>query len=282
MTQNRGSWYLLTGALIGLMAGIFLSLVVFPVRYTNTDPSSLREKDRRVYRAVIAQAYLAEGDIFRALSRLGLMQEATSPEIIVSQAQNMLAKGESESDARALALMAAAMNAPSLAVTPLAPLTPVVVETTQPSVTDDPSTTETASAPTATRTPGPTSTPRSTQTPLPTAGLPFALEGDPVEVCDPLPGAPLLMVTVLDASGQPVSGVKIEISQTGGGSETFFTGLYPKISRGYADYEMTPGMVYAIRVGDSGQPVSNLFAPACEDDSGNRVYGGLELEFRQP
>jgi hypothetical protein len=285
MTENRGSWYLLTGAILGVVLGIILSSWIIPVRYVDTDPSSLREKDRQAYRVLIARAYLAEGDINRAIARLRLLQESDPADLIVSQAQSMLAKGQSESDARALALLAAAVNAPSMAVTPLPPMTPVAGQTTQPLLTTEtPSTTGTLAVTAATRTPGPTSTPRPTFTPMATVGPPYMLDGEPVVDCDPLPDRPLLKITVLNASNQPVPGVMIEISQSSGGLETFYTGLFPEINSGYADYEMTPGMTYSIRVGETGQPVSNLFAPACEtkNENGERVYGNLELTFIQP
>jgi hypothetical protein len=277
MTEKRGSWYLLTGVIIGLLVGIVLSLWVIPVRYVNTDPSTLREADRQAYRILIAEAYLVEGDTGRALARLGLLKEKYPSEKIIAQAQSMLAIGGSESEARALALLAAAVNEPSLAITPLPQTNPIVVQSPLPVSTATSSTLQ-VTTPAETNTPGPTSTPRPTPTPLATAGPPFAMEGKPLAVCDPLPAQPLLQITVKNAAGQPVPGVKIEISQTGGGVETFYTGLYPAISLGYADYEMLPGTSYTIRVGESGQPVTNLSAPACEGDA----YGSLKLEFQQP
>lgn len=277
MSEKKGSWHLLTGLLLGLLVGVVLSLWVIPVQYVNADPSSLREKDKQVYRIMVAQAYLVEGDVNRALARLALIHEENTSEKIIAQAQSLLAEGGSESQARALALLGAAVNEPALSITPLPPLTPAAVLVTEPPV-EGTEHTGSSTEMVETRTPGPSSTPRPTATLMATAGPPFALQGEAQEVCDPLPEKPLLQVTVLDASDQPVAGVKIEISTTAGGVETFFTGLYPEISRGYADYEMLPGVAYAIRVGDSGQPISNLTAPSCEGG----VYGSLELVFKQP
>lgn len=272
MTEKRGSWYLLTGAVIGLLLGLVLSLWVIPVQYVNTDPSMLREKDRLTYRALIAQAYLAEGDAPRAFARLGLLKEDNQSEKLVAQAQNILGEGGNESQARALALLAAALSNNSLSITPLPPMTPNAVPITQPSVTG------TVTAWVTTSTPGASMTPRPTPTLMATAGPPFVIEGEPQPLCDPLPEKPQLQIVVLNAADEGVPGVKVEISQTDGGIETFYTGLYPEISRGYADYEMIPGVTYAIRVGDSGQPISNLSAPSCEGDA----YGSLELVFKQP
>ena len=266
MTEKRGSWYLLTGVIIGLLVGIVLSKWIIPVAYVNTDPSSLREKDRAAYRSLVAQAFLAEGDANRALARLALLQDEHSSEVIVAQAQNLLAEGGSESAARALALLAAVVSQPSLSITALPPMTPIAVQISEaPATTDVVATESTQSTGQNTNTPGPTSTPRATPTPLATVGSPYALDGEPAAVCDPLPSTPELQITVLDAAGRAVAGVKIEISQAGGGVETFYTGLFPEISRGYADYEMVPGLNYTLRVGESGQPVANLLLPPARE-----------------
>lgn len=278
MTEKRGSWHLLTGAILGFLLGLLISLVAARVPYFNTDPSTLSEKDKAVYRLMVAQAYLVEGDATRAVSRLTLLQDQNPAEILIAQAQGMLANGGSETQARALALLAAAVNQPSLAITPLAPQNPLAVQNPDLAVTFTP-VVALEGTPGATRTPGPSSTPRPTLTPQATAGSPFVLEEEPIKDCDPLPEKPLLQITVLDAADQPVAGVKIEISQPGGGVETFFTGLYPAINRGYADYEMLPGVNYTIRVGDAGQPVTDLSAPDC---SGSQDYGSLWLVFQQP
>ena len=278
MSEKRGSWHLLTGAILGVLLGLLISLVLVQVPYFNTDPSTLSEKDKSTYRLMVAQAYLVEGDSNRAVSRLTLLQDQNPAEILIAQAQGMLADGGSETQAKALALLAAAVNQPSLAITPLAPQNPLVVQNPEPAVTPTPDIAIEGTQG-ATRTPGPTGTPRPILTPQATAGSPFVLEEDPIKKCDPLPDKPLLQITVLDAANQPVAGVKIEISQSGGGVETFFTGLYPAISRGYADYEMLPGVSYTIRVGDAGQPITDLSAPDC---SGGGDYGNLWLVFQQP
>ncbi len=280
MNQKSGSAYLLTGVIIGILLGIVLSLWVIPVQYVNADPSTLSEKDRALYRILISEAYLAEGDAGRAISRVALMGEENASGALIAQAQNMLAESGDEDQARALALLAAAVNEPSLAITPLPQQVPVTVEIgeTLTVPTLDPLASGTAAL--ITGTPGSTSTPRPTLTPMATIGAPYVLLGEPQPVCDPLPQTPLLKITVLNASDQPVAGVKIEISQTSGGLETFFTGLYPEINYGYADYEMLPGVTYSIRVGETGQPVTNLSVPTCGEGGTN--FGSLELIFQQP
>jgi hypothetical protein len=109
------------------------------------------------------------------------------------------------------------------------------------------------------------------------------LSGEPEPLCDPLPAVSLLQVIVVDSSGQAVPGVRVEVSQSAGGIETFYTGLYPEVSLGYADYQMQPDVVYTLRIGESGQPVPNLAAPLCGSDAENKpAYGSLRLIFTQP
>jgi protocatechuate 3,4-dioxygenase beta subunit len=285
MNENRGAWYLLTGVIIGLVLGLILSHWVVTVRYANTDPSTLRDKDRQAYRILVAQAYLADGDINRALSRLALLKDKNPSDLIVAQAQNLLASGGSQSQARALALLAAAVNDPSLSVTPLPQATSaagqvIVPSALAPSMTAGPS--GSTSVPAVTSTPGPTGTPRPTSTPMATVGAPFTIMEN-TKVCDPPQSVPLIEVFVTDTSGQAVAGVKIEISQSGGNPEAFYTGLYPKLGRGYADYQMVPGVSYTIRVGETGQPIPDLTAPSCGvDDNKHEVFGSLKLVFKQP
>lgn len=270
MNEKRGSWHLLTGAILGLLAGLAVSLFILPVRMINTDPSTLDDAGRAQYRELVAQAYLAEGDANRAQARLMLLEEPNAGELLVVQAQELLASGGRDQDARAIALLAAVINDPSMVITPLPkfaqPLT----------ITPEFLNTETLSATGPTRTPAATSTPRPSPTPQPTTGAPFNLTKQEPN-CETNTTQSLLQVWVKDAVGQPVSGVRIEISQAGGGVQTFFTGLYPEISAGYADYEMLTGMVYAIRVGENGQLVPDLSTPVCESGAGDLV-----LEFTQP
>jgi hypothetical protein len=70
----------------------------------------MRADYKDLYRATIAQAYAATGDLARAESRLALLQDEDPVFALGTQAQQMLAVGEAY-DARALALLAAALQA---------------------------------------------------------------------------------------------------------------------------------------------------------------------------
>lgn len=276
MNSKRGSLYLLTGGVIGILLGLLISLVLLPVEYTDTEPYSLRKDDRAIYREMIAQAYLVEGDAPRALSRLALLQDVNPADALVEQAQTLLGESGNETKARALALLAAAVNQPSVNITPL----PVILPTYTATAAATLQTTATPTVTLATRTPMATVTPRPTFTPQPTQGAPFTLI-DQSDVCNPDLKASLIQVYVIDAAEKPVPGVKIEVSQPNGGVETFYTGLYPEISLGYADYTMLPGMTYNLRVGEAGQLVLNLSIPVCSE-GGTTYPGSIRLDYQQP
>jgi hypothetical protein len=99
-------------------------------------------------------------------------------------------------------------------------------------------------------------------------------------VCDPTLPEALLQVQVTDASGNPVAGVKIQVSWLGG-EDFFFTGLKPELGAGYADFVMTPGVVYTVRLAEGSQAVSNLNVPDCEQAGGANYWGGWLLTFTQ-
>ena len=103
-------WYLLTGLVLGFLLGLLYAWLLNPVVYSNTEPTTLRADYQDLYRATIAQAYAATGDLARAESRLALLQDEDPVFALGTQAQQMLAVGEAD-DARALALLAAALQA---------------------------------------------------------------------------------------------------------------------------------------------------------------------------
>ena len=89
------------------------------------------------------------------------------------------------------------------------------------------------------------------------------------------------MVEVYDAAGEPVPGVAILITWSGG-DERIFTGLKPELGLGYADYAMTPGEVYALHIAEGGPAVTGLTAQECETTAGGRYWGSWSLIFAQP
>lgn len=247
---------------LGLAGGLVYAWAVNPVSYTDTSPASLRADFRADYLTLIALSYDATGDLPRARLRLGHFAYAEPGPILAALAQQRLAQGWPESQARALARLAADLQgSPSSGVT----------------LTAAPAT---AGPPTPTRTATPVPSPAPTRTPTSTPGAPFRLLArEPV--CDPDLGQPLLQVEVVDAAGQPVPGSEVRVVWDTG-QDHFFTGLKPDLGIGYGDFTLIPGTTYSVQLVDSDQPVTGLSAGECVADDGTRYPGSWRLRFQQP
>jgi hypothetical protein len=66
-----------------------------------------------------------------------------------------------------------------------------------------------------------------------------------------------------------------------GGESRFFTGLKPEMGLGYADFAMTPGVVYTLRLAEGGEIIQNLAPSECEAQDGGRFWGTWVLVFEQ-
>jgi hypothetical protein len=323
MRENRGSWYLLTGLVLGVIIGVLYAWFVHPVQYTNTYPKTLRADFKDQYRALIATAYLSNGALARARARLDLLGDTDIYAVLAKQAQRTLAEGGSSLEARALGILAVALGqapptlpgptggptggpAPSEAASPAqaspgtqvqtgaVPLTQNAATpggtatqafTTSASTSTAASVTQTApagSTPTsrAARTAIPTGTSLPTRTGTPTQGAPFVLDQQEL-VCNPRQTTPLIQVETFDAANQPVAGVEVVVSWEDGENH-FYTGVKPDVSSGYADFDMTPGVTYTLRLAEGGQPIPGLTPTECETAGGDRYWGSWRLVFVQP
>jgi hypothetical protein len=317
MRESRGSWYLLTGLILGVAAGVLYAWLVSPVHYVNTAPSSMSSVAKDRYRSLIALAYAADGDLGRARVRLALLHDADGVQVLAAQAQRTIADGGETAEARALAVLASALgNEPvqPVAISATAqvqPTTQPALSTPLPSSTPSPTPFPPSLTPTLSQTPGLTqiiitasptltrtatplpptqttatrfSTTRETPSPTPTAtatpGRPFVVK-DRSQVCDPTRPHPLLQVDLIDAAGHPVPGVELLVAWQGG-EDHFFTGLKPDIDLGYADYVMSPDITYSLRLLDGGQPITGIKAPQCTDQNGQVYWGGWSFRLAQP
>jgi hypothetical protein len=284
---GRSNGYLVTGALIGLALGLVYAWVLVPVELIDTSPQSLRADFKDDYRALVAAAFVASGDLGRARARLALLGDPDPARTLAMLAQRTLAEGGSADSARALGLLAAALESGGLPTGPASeegtpsPGTPETAASATPSLTPAASESVTPQdGPTAR--PTRTVTPTPTRTPTPTQGPPFQLQ-ERAPVCDPGLTPPRIQVFVFDAAGAPVPGVEILVTWAGG-QDTFFTGLKPEFGLGYADFEMTEGVVYTLQLAAGGEPVANLTpsgeCPPAED--AGAYPGSLRLVFKQP
>ena len=198
---------------------------------------------------MIAQAYQANPDLARAVSRIALLQEPAAADSLAAQAQEALSAGK-EQVARDLAGLASAIST----------YNPVIVEPLEPTQTVN-------------------GTSPAIQTPVVTSAAGPFLIVDRQTVCDAASSG-LLQLELRDRDGYPAPGVQINVTWDGG-ADTFFTGLKPAISTGYADFQMTPGVSYDLQVGEGGEALNAISAPECTDSNGNPFSGGLKLVYGQ-
>jgi hypothetical protein len=292
MREERGPWYLLTGLVIGAILGLVYAWRVAPVKYVDTSPATLRQDFKEQYRALIAAAYSADGDLLRAQARLNLLKDPNSAQTVAIQAQQALAEGRPVAESHALGLLAVALSDNNTTAGP-----PESPASTTPAPTQSKTPLPSTATPSPTR---PTLTPSSravisatlpaTQavitllpslTPTPTSGAPYVLSGEPKLVCDATLKRSLIMVEAKDAAGQPVPGVEVLVTWTGG-EDHFFTGLQPEHGPGYGDFVMTKDVTYTIHVADGGQPVPGLKTSQCQGSGGSQFSGSWSLVFVQP
>ncbi len=110
MNERRGPWYLLTGLLIGLIAGLLYTWLVNPVHFIDTSPGRLRSEFKDQYRSMIALSFQANQDLGRAEGRLAQLNDEDSVAELTSQAQRIQAQGGSDLEAKALRDLAMALS----------------------------------------------------------------------------------------------------------------------------------------------------------------------------
>jgi hypothetical protein len=290
---------LLTGLIIGLILGLVYAWLISPREYRDTYPADLRASFKDQFRAMIAVAYTANGNLPRALERLDYLGDENIARSLAEQAQRTLAEGNSPREAQALGLLAVAVGqggTPATLITTNSstPLIAIPASTgsiqTTPFESPIPSsipTTESSPSPvlisptvSATREALATGTPLPTRTPTPTLGAPFVIK-EKNFICDQKLVGPLLQVLVEDQSGVPLSSVEAIVTWDGG-EDHFFTGLKPELGTGYSDFVMTPGVVYTIRLAEGSEIVLDLTPSECETPTGSRYWGSWLLRFARP
>lgn len=261
--MNRFASFLV-GAILGLAFGLYYSWALNPAEYVGTSPASLKSEFREDYLALIASAYSATGDLERAQNRLEQVPDPDPANTLNQLAQTRLAQSGPQSEARALAQLAAALGPePSPYPSPSSPLSD-----------------RTPSGTEVTPTARPTNTPAPTRTATHTLGAPFEMV-EREQICDPAIETPLLQIVVLNAAGRPIPGVEA-LAVWDSGQDRFFTGLKPELGLGYADFTMRPGVLYTLQLASVETTVTGLQVESCEAESGESFPGSIRLTFQQP
>jgi len=288
--RSRPPWYLLTGLLLGLVAGLLLSVWWWPVPYDYAAPGDLNPTAKDHYRLQIARAYLDSRDSGRAYPRYELLNDSAPSAILGAQAQRALAEGN-DRDSQALAHLTAGLD-PAQRVEPveLAEATSISIPSLQPGLTNTPVGVTDQIPLEATSEPGtPQATfaplaipladiPRATPTLFPTLNAPFILKDRSIDCTGASNG--LIQIWVENASGQAIPGTRVQIAWNGG-EETFFTGLKPEINVGYADFQMTRDLSYSVRVGENGETITTLTVADCAAEGRPDLGGGVILRFTE-
>jgi hypothetical protein len=181
---------LLAGTVVGLLFGVLVGWVIWPVQYTDTDPVDLRREHKDDYVVMVSAAYALDSDLEKAKARLAKLEEVDDVGQVVADLANryisigaglvdirnlvQLADVLGSSDDAMLDYIATSTPTPTSTVTNTPTWTPTSTFTATPTPTDTPTSppptpTFTPQPPTATPTPRPpTSTPRPpTATPVP-------------------------------------------------------------------------------------------------------------------
>jgi hypothetical protein len=250
MKSIRQNVWLGVGLILGLALGLGYTWVIQPAAFRGADPNSLQPLYRSEYILMIASSYQATGNLERARDRLAIFPDLDSEELS-SMAQQVVAAGGPEDAARGLARLSVALaeQTPSLYVAGVS-VSPtfLLTGTPQPSLA--------ITVPYL-----PTNTRRPTEAATPTPERAFVLLSKE-QICNPRIERPLIQVIVQTLGGQGVPGVEIRVQWEGGGSQ-FVTGMKPELNPGYADYEIEPGKVYQVTLGDGLTVVTGLTAPTC-------------------
>jgi hypothetical protein len=296
--MRRIPWDLLLALLVGLGAGLVYAWMIAPIGATDTQPRTLRPDFKDQYRSLIAAAYAATGNLPRAQARLALLGDSNSVEALNGQAQRMQANSQSFERADLVAALAQALDENAdvqhtgLAVTSTLPPTStsalepadqsgdILTATTILAASEVPLDLSETPQVIETSTVVSVSTPRPTSTSTPAPGEPFKLTGQET-VCDSNLPTGLLQVLVLSSNRRQIAGAEIDITWDGG-EEQFFTGLKPELGNGYADYIMTPNVIYSIQLARGSDVASGISAPTCQSSNGETYLGGIKLTFQQP
>lgn len=281
MNKKRFPWELILALTVGLALGLLYAWMIAPVEVVDAVPAALRADFKDQYRAIIAAAYAANGDLARAESRLALLGDADAYAALSAQAQRTLSNGNSLQSYQ-LAQLASALQrgAPSsIPTTPTGFVAQAVTSTESVATSANPADT---ALPVSTEddlsvyTP----TPRATRTPIPPPGAAFvSLEQE--TFCDESLAEGLLQVFTITANRRQIPGVELILSWAGG-EEHFFSGLKPELGNGYADAILSENISYTLRVASGGEILSGLVTPACQRASGESYLGSIKITFYRP
>jgi hypothetical protein len=282
MTQQREgiSWgVLIFGLAIGIIGGLLYAWVVDPVEIEDITPYQLNPDNQAIYLLLVSQAYVQDGNLDRATTRLAQLGNAQIRDVLAQLADDAYLSGGDFYEVQAYTAMAVALgaqprsaevfsgtsiaqpgNGGQLTLTPELSVSPSSVPTVVP--------TSEEAAPTATAT--------AIQIPANTTLKLTALQ----TICQDDYPAGRLEVYVLDSSGAGIPAIRVQVSW-GGGRDEFTTGAKPQVSPGYADFDMQPDQNYTVTLIGASEPVTGISSALCLTDLlGNPQMPSYQLVFQ--
>ncbi len=260
-----GRALLIIGLLLGLVGGLFYTIVIDPVRYTNAYPALLPAEQRADWVRMTAFAYGYDGDDLRAMVRLAHLPEREIEAGLAQALDEAVAQGLETAILKRMASLAqrygvenptvAIYTRPALAPTQ-APLPPTITP-----------------SPTATATPQRLAPPSLTLSILPTPrplSSPY-LVSETVEYCSPQPSIAITVTEAITVGvGRHAHRVYVGIPGLTlwllweGGADRAVTGFSPYGGSGYADFSVEGETIYNLYVDSpTGAPLLTLSITPC-------------------
>lgn len=238
---------------IGVAVGLAVAWGVFPVQYTNADPSDLRSSYKDEYIRMIGAAFALDGNLARARLRLSQLNLGTPSTAVSEFMARQGSKDRNAKVATALVHLSSALGAPSTIQANNTRLQTGSEETGIPRV-------------------------------LPTQTLPvYELVERTAISCTDEPEEAHLRFVVRAEDGKELPNVGIQVRWQGG-EETIFTGLKPERGIGYADLLVRPGTFAVSILNGQIEPISGLVVAEptanCQFDS-NMNPRGWKLVFQR-
>jgi hypothetical protein len=256
------------GVLLGFAIGVGYAWVIHPADLQGSTPDALRAEYRGEYLLLIASSYQTTGDIHRARNRLAAFPGLDAAQI-ASLAQQVAASGGGEQTARDLAALALALGQQTALPGPSeTPMRTIAVGTVLPASSAEPTIAFTISP-----LPSPA---QQTAIPSPAVADRFRLESKET-VCENSENRkPQIQIWLKSAEGKGIPGLEFFV-RWNGGSGRMVTGMKPDVDPGYADYEIDPGLLYEVSLGDGTFKVSGLQAPDCSKTGSGKTAGAIRL-----
>jgi len=99
------------GIIVGLLAGLFIGWVLWPVQYTDTDIADLKPAYQDEYILMVSAAYAVSGDLGQAQMRLARLNDPDPAQRVALLAESLIARGADPGDIENLVNLADALGA---------------------------------------------------------------------------------------------------------------------------------------------------------------------------